>query len=115
MWRSVLQNNAVVDGAEEFFNTAQRVCKKINVLYISEQEVKDVADNISHSWQKCRAIPQTNAVHYVTKSSDSTLVIAKNLQFFKRDGYQEHILIPEASVPKASLLFIQNISPFLIG
>ena len=52
MWRSVLQNNSVVDSAEEFFDTSQRVCKKINVLYISEQEVKDVADNISHSWQK---------------------------------------------------------------
>ena len=42
VWRSILQSNAVVTSAEEFFETTHRVCKKINVLYISEQQVKEV-------------------------------------------------------------------------
>lgn len=44
----------------------------------------------------------THTVHYVAKSSDSTLVIARNSQFFIRDGCQEHTLICTASVPRAS-------------
>ena len=36
VWRSILQSNAVVTSAEEFFETTHRVCKKINVLFISE-------------------------------------------------------------------------------
>ena len=47
VWHSILQSNAVVTSAEEFFETTQRVCKKINVLFISEQQVKDVPDKPS--------------------------------------------------------------------
>ena len=102
VWRSILQSNAVVTSAEEFFETTRRVCKKINVLYISEQQVKDVPDKPSDRWQNCRAILHTHSVHYVAKSSDSILVIARNSQFFIRDGCQEHTLICTASVPRAS-------------
>lgn len=102
VWRSILQSNAVVTSAEEFFETTHRVCKKINVLFISEQQVKDVPDKPSDRWQNCRAILHTHSVHYVAKSSDSTLVIARNSQFFIRDGCQEHTLICTASVPRAS-------------
>ena len=70
VWRSILQSNPVVTSAEEFFETTHRVCKKINVLFISEQQVKDVPDKPSDRWQNCRAILHTHSVHYVAKSSD---------------------------------------------
>ena len=102
VWRSILQSNAVVTSPEEFFETAQRVCKKINVLYISEQQVKDVTEKLHERWGNCKAIPHTHSVHYVAKLSDSSLITAKNSQFFKSDGYQEHTLISKSSVPSAS-------------
>ena len=32
VWHSILQSNAVVTSAEEFFETTQRVCRKISLV-----------------------------------------------------------------------------------
>jgi hypothetical protein len=97
VWRSILQSNAVVSNAEHFYQTAQRVSKTINILYRSEKEVRDVAENLQERWKECKAIPHTHYVHYVAKANDSTVFTSKNSQFLTKDGYQEHILISKSS------------------
>lgn len=94
VWRSILQSNAVVSNAEHFYQTAQRVCKTINILYRSERKVNEVRENLQERWKECKAIPHTHAVHYVAKANDdSTVFTSKNSQFLTQDDYQEHILI----------------------
>ena len=35
VWRAILQEKMVVRNAEEFYQTAQKVCQKISILYVS--------------------------------------------------------------------------------
>ncbi|KAJ7386064.1 hypothetical protein OS493_012398 [Desmophyllum pertusum] len=109
VWRSILQINAVVTSAEQFFATAQRVCKKINILYIPEPQVKVVAEKLHKRWGTCKAIPHTHSIHYVEKLNDSSLNTAKNSQFkFKGYGCQEHTpVMSKSSVPSASQSNVQ--------
>ena len=97
VWHSILQSREVVTSAKGFFETAQSLCKKINVLYIPKQKVRDVTEKLHERWRKCKTIPNTHCVHYVAKSSDSSITMAKNSQFFKTDACQIHNLISKSS------------------
>ena len=93
VWRSILRNAEVVNSPEDVFQAAKRVCKNINVLYVSEKQIKNIANNLKERWASCQPIPQTHSIHYVAKPSNFILISAKNSQFFLKDGHKEHNLM----------------------
>lgn len=64
VWCSILQSNAVVTNAEELHQTAQNVCKKINILFICKRSVSKETVKLRERWECCKAITQTNYTGY---------------------------------------------------
>ena len=95
VWRAILQDKEVVTNAEEFCQTAQKLCSKIEVLYVSKPVIQKERDKLQERWDRCKAIPQTHSVHFAARASDSTVTVAKNSQFFQKDISQEHVLIQD--------------------
>ena len=102
VWCSILRNAEVVNKPEDFFQAAKRVFKNINVLYVSEKQIKHVADNLQERWVNCKPIPKTHSICYAAKSLECTLFTAKNSQFFLKDGNKEHTLMTK-SIPYKEL------------
>ncbi|KAL9958512.1 hypothetical protein ACROYT_G035538 [Oculina patagonica] len=52
-------------------------------------------------WNRCRAIPRTQAIHFASKVNDVTISVAKNSQFLHKEPCREHVLIvdPDPTVP----------------
>lgn len=107
VWRSILRGTEVVNTPHDFFQAAQNVSKNINILYVSQEDVKGESDNLKERWDECKPIPKTHTIHYAAKLSDSSFITAKNSQFLIKDGEQNDTLVAKAtthpkSVPQQS-------------
>ncbi|KAG1651875.1 Acid sphingomyelinase-like phosphodiesterase 3b [Nymphon striatum] len=113
VWRSILQGNAVVTSAEEFFDTAKSLSKNINILYVPQGEIQEVEGKLLERYERSKAIPKTHTVHFVQRSTDTHVSVSKNSQFLKTDECHEHALLLEQTKPHASSEATQQIPGIL--
>ena len=73
VWCSILQSNAVVTNAEELHQTAQNVCKKIDILFICKRSVSKETVKLRERWECCKAITQAMAYHKSLSLSSTVL------------------------------------------
>ena len=81
VWRDVLKGNVVVNSALEFYEAAIKLNKTITVLYVKQEEIQEVADNLQERWNDCKTIPGTHSFHYVVPVSGAVVACGKNSVF----------------------------------
>ena len=95
----------MVTTAEKTFQAAQKLCKKVSVIYRPQSQIQGENDNLPGRWERCKRILLAHSIHFAAKSSNSTITVAKNTQFFQRNICLEHILIKDViGTPPPTLL-----------
>lgn len=60
IYRSVMQGKIIVRSAEDFHREALKISKKTTVLYVSKEEVEEVAAKYRNIWTGCQ---QAHTIH----------------------------------------------------
>ena len=72
IWRTILQNRAVINSAQEFASVANKECQKVEVLYVSAEDVSRVEEELSERWDVAKPIPATRSIHFVERKFPRT-------------------------------------------
>ena len=81
VWLAVLRDKVVVSSPKEFADTAAKLCDKINILFVSSDEVHSLTEHCKIRWEKCKAVPETHKLHFVKPLQSGTIATAVNTTF----------------------------------
>ena len=120
VWRSVLQGKNVVSTSDQFFDVAQSLCRKITVLKVNQQQIKDDTAHLPERWETCQAVQGTQSLHFVRPAADGNIVVGRNSPFLHQQQLQQKTLLKRtqecaAATTTTTTTTSQEMRPINIG
>ena len=126
VWRATLKGKVVVNNAHEFYSAAKQFTQKINVLYVSSQDVKMNTSHLDVRWQKAKPVKGIAQHHYFEPKDESTIRMQINkgennsITLYlgddqdQQENQSDSLLVNEAAGSSPSASF-QNHLEILVG
>lgn len=86
VWRSVLQGKDVVVNAKDFADVAARLCRKIQIVFRSKQDIETDTTHLPLRWASCQPLQGTQSFHFIKPMDRHTLAYGRNSVFTQPDA-----------------------------
>jgi len=70
VWEAVKSRQYCARNPLEFFNCLEKLTKKTNVIFVSEQDIKETSVFLNERWEKCLGCPGIRKLHSFIKLSN---------------------------------------------
>ncbi|KAG8170987.1 hypothetical protein JTE90_009311 [Oedothorax gibbosus] len=76
VWRRILAREILVNTAEEFVSVARQCNEKVNIKFVSMEQINEYFELLEERWQNIIPVPGTHRIHYVKPINENKIMVS---------------------------------------